>query len=87
MFPPEMTALIRFARQRKDGQKPQCAYCKKKAKTMWTMTCPFRIVDMAKCTFEAVDQPEVFPPLALVCDDHPMNPAIDRRALFCICGD
>ena len=69
MFPPELTALLRFAKL----AKPQpCASCgKTRRKIMWTMLCPFHP------TFEVgfiLEKGPELPPLTLVCSDHPITP-------------
>lgn len=68
MFPPEITALIRFI----NYSKPMaCPICHKATRKYWTMLCPFRAVSLT--TFGAKDDPQVFTPGEGVCVDHPIH--------------
>ena len=73
MFPPQITALIRFAL----AEAPiACAECSKLTRKLWTMLAPFHATNMLSFTLQrGVDRS----PLELVCADHPLAPA-DRIA-------
>ena len=71
MFPPELTALIRFYVAAKGEKLDPCPGCGKKSRGRWTMLCPFTAKDMGQ--FAMTDLGE-FAPLTLVCSDHPVAP-------------
>lgn len=71
MFPPEIAALIRFYVAAKGEKFEPCPACGKKTRGRWTMLCPFEVKGMG--AFALTDLGE-FPPLAIVCSDHPITP-------------
>ncbi len=74
MFPPIMTAMIRFARYEKPVR---CAHCGKKRKLHWTMLVPFWPQEMGGF---AVSDGEFMEALTPVCREHPMSPQFMRLA-------
>lgn len=67
-WPPELTALIRFARPERAVA---CAECGKATKKLWTMLVPFQA---AVGDFLVLSKGADRPALALVCDEHPIFP-------------
>jgi hypothetical protein len=79
MFPPELTALLRFVRL--DKAEP-CPACKKKGKKRWTMLVPFHATTPSG--FVLSKGPEL-PALTPVCEDHPLAPAESfTQAIGCL---
>jgi hypothetical protein len=72
MFPPQITALIRAYVAAKGEQFGPCPVCGKKKRGRWTMLCPFRAYNLGQ--FKVIMAGE-YPPLTLVCCDHPINPS------------
>ena len=68
MFPPQITALIRFARTSKPIA---CAVCGRRQRKSWTMLCPFRC---GVATGFSMALGTDWPALTLVCHDHPLSP-------------
>lgn len=62
------------------NQPVACAQCGKKKRTLWTMLCAFRSIDLTspegakRFTIDAQRDGQPFPPLAGVCGDHPLAP-------------
>jgi len=81
MFPPELTALLRFVRFPKHFP---CALCGAKKRTHWTMLCEFIAHNPGPNTFSlSAATGTAFPALTPVCSDHFMQPAeAIRRALW-----
>src|SRR5262245_34725939 len=81
MFPPELTALVRFGKT-KTAQ--PCGYCGRKKLIRWTLLCPFKLADWKKQLTPTLNVEEtVFEPCTLVCVDHILDPAIDHNAMLC----
>jgi hypothetical protein len=77
MFPPEITALIRFVRP---DAKMECPECHKKTKRLWTMLCPFRATTLKGF---ALSDGEERPAGTPVCDDHPLAPDLAEELIGC----
>jgi hypothetical protein len=81
MFPPELTALIRFV----SSDKPMtCAHCQRKIRVgvhAWTMLCDFKVAIEMK--FVLVPSKAVLKALSPVCRKHCFSPAIPSEAIYC----
>jgi hypothetical protein len=74
-FPPQLTALIRFARPK---ARIVCPVCGAKTRKTWTMVIPF-----SSPLFGAI-MPQGEAPFSagtLICEDHPMQPALNSDLL------
>lgn len=70
MFPPQLTALIRFVRP---AEPQACAHCGKKRKKHWTMLVPFHVAEPVG--FVVTKSETELPALSPVCTGHMMSPA------------
>lgn len=72
-FPPQTNFLVRFFVKAKGAKLPKCPCCgsESQRRSVWTMLCPFNGTREAVMTFVKVGP---FPPLTLVCSDHPIMP-------------
>jgi hypothetical protein len=73
MFPPELTALMRFIRYK---HPVKCLACGKLSRKHWTMLCPFHAIDFKKPWASR------FATLDSVCEDHPLAPSIPHEAIM-----
>lgn len=71
MFPPEVTALIRFYIRAKGEKIPPCPVCGDRRRTRWTMLCPFESFTLGTFVVEKFGE---HAPLTLVCSEHPIAP-------------
>lgn len=71
MFPPEFTALIRFYVAAKGEKLDPCPACGSRRRGRWTMLCPFTAHTFGAFALREAGE---FPPLTLICSDHPMSP-------------
>jgi hypothetical protein len=75
MFPDWMTERLRFLRY---AVAVPCACCGRRRKHHWTMLMNFQAVIFGKHQFTAEPEPQVHPPLAPVCRDHPLAPCLPQ---------
>lgn len=75
MFTEEQRSWVRFLCF---NQATPCAACGKRKRTLWTMLCEFKAVDMDGSIMVAKDYPQAFAPLTGVCNDHPIRPNVER---------
>ena len=69
-FTDEQRAWVRFLRY---SRKVPCAECGKRRRILWTMLCEFRAPTLRPGDFVVrADEGAVHPPLAGVCQDHPL---------------
>lgn len=72
LFTEEQRAAVRFLRYSKPIA---CAHCGKKKRTMWTMLCAFRSIEMSnRFSIDSKRDGKAFAPLTPVCADHPLAP-------------
>lgn len=75
LFPPELTALIRFVKYPKPVQ---CEYCGRRSIYHWTMICAFRVADMEERAFSVTLSNRVFAARAPICRKHMMQPETEN---------